>query len=619
MLPLRSSSSLLPGALLALSALACGDSSAPLTVDTIPPTVALTLSSDNVTTPSNLGVSATADDEAGVVRVEFYEQVAGGDAAPVKIGEDTSEPYRLERPILSAVENGSHAFTAKAYDAAGNVGTSNVETAVVNLETTPPAFTMAASHDHITTPGSITFSAGPTDGLSRMEIYQRGIKVGESGGSATRPSVTIDVSSTDNGSRIYVAKGYGAGGEIGFSNPLAILVDIRWDVVRVLEGMGTDELLRLASDGSGAAYVATTTRTEVNALINLDGVLSKYDAEGTRIWTRTFGGTDWENVYGVGVDPSGRPYLSGHIHYRGEGETRNPDCFLAVYDASGSLLWTRLADTPALEVLCVAATDASGAFYLAGAIEDGSPGAGRTDVFVAKYDRDGNKLWFREFGSAPGVFGDDITTSIAVDPLGGVYVAGYTSGSMDGTANQGGRDLFVVKLDGDGNRLWSRQFGTEFHDFANSLAADPEGGVYVAGGRDHPDLRFGPYGDALLIRYGSDGTLLWARQLDGGYFDDAWGVAADQNAVRLVGRTSRGTSGQLTEPTQGPSDAFLATLSRGGDLLSATLLGGPGHDGATGVAPGRDRDTYVVLASQGGLPGIPNPSPVLARHREARP
>jgi hypothetical protein len=608
-----------PAALLALSVLACGDASSPLTVDTTPPTVALTLGSNSITTAGDLAISATASDAVGVTRVEFYERIAGTEAGPTKIGEDASEPYQLQRPVLSAADNGSYEFTAKAYDAAGNVGTSSVAAATVRLETTPPAFTISASHDHITTPGRITFSAAPADGLSRMEIYEHGIKVGESAESATPPSVTIDVSSTDNGSRIYVAKGYGDAGEIGFSNPLTVGIDIRWDLLRELQGMGTDEVPRLASDGSGAAYVSTTTRTESNAVINLDAVLSKYDAEGNRLWTRTFGGTDWENVYGLGVDPSGRPYLSGHIHYRGEGETRNPDCFLAVYDASGSLLWTRLADTPALEVLCVAATDASGAFYLAGAIEDGSPGAGRSDVFVAKYDRDGNKLWIREFGSAPGVFGDDITTSIAVDPLGGVYVAGYTSGSIDGTANQGGRDLFVVKLDGDGNRLWSRQFGTEFHDFGNSLAADPEGGVYVAGARDHPDLRFGPYGDALLIRYGSDGTLLWARQLDGGYFDDAWDVAADPNAVRLVGRTSRGTSGQLTEPTQGPSDAFLAIFSRAGDLLSASLLGGPQHDGATGVAPGRAGDTYVVLTSQGGLPGIPNPGPVLARHREARP
>lgn len=599
---------------------ACGDGTGPSPGDTTAPVVDLSLGSTSISAPGDITLVATPSDHEGVTKVEFYERIAGADAAPAKIGEDTSEPYELERPIMSAAENGSYEFTAKAYDAAGNIGTSNAETAVVNLGTVAPAFTVSSSHDHITTPGQITFSSEPIEGLTRMEIYERGTKVGESTGSATPVTVTVDVASTQNGSRIYVAKGYGAGSELGFSNPLPIQVDIRWDVLRELVGMGTDNLLRLASDANnGAAYVATTNRTESNAVINLDAVLSKYDAEGSRLWTRTYGGTDWENVYGVGVDPFGRPYLSGHVHYRGE-ESRNPDCFLAVYDASGSLLWTRLADTPALEVLCVSATDAFGAFYLAGAIEEGSPGAGRTDVFVAKYDRDGNRLWSREFGSAPSVFGDDITTSVTVDPLGGVYVGGYTSGSMDGTPNQGGRDLFVIKLDGDGNRLWSRQFGTEFHDFANSLAADPEGGVYVAGGRDHPDFRFGPYGDALLIRYASEGTLLWSRQLDGGYFDDAWAVAADRHAVYLAGRTAGAIPrGELSEATQGPSDAFLAGLSRDGDLLSVRLLGGPGHDGATGVALGRNGDTYLTLSTAGGLPGVPNSSAVLARYRPGTP
>ena len=588
---------------------ACGDSTAPPALDGTPPIVVLSLTSTSVSMPGDLVMVATASDEEGVTRVEFYERSAGAETDLTKIGEVTSEPYTAERQFLSAADNGTYEFTAKAYDAAGNVGTSNVGTATVNLEVGPPAFALSASHDRITTPGRITFAAGAVEGLTRLEIYQAGQKVGESSGSHV---VVVDVSAQENGSHTYIGTAYNDAGQIGSSNPVTVSVDIRWDLMRELEGMSTDNLLYLASDAEGAAYVATTIRTEVNAVIDLNVVLSRYDQKGNRSWTRSFGGTDWESVYAVGVDPSGRVYISGYVSY---GETRNADCFLAVYDASGTLLWTRLVDTPHIELVCAAATGPSGAFYLAGGVQDGNTTASRTDVLVASYDREGTKLWIREFGSLPGFYGDDIPTSIAVDPSGGVYVSGYTSGSVDGAPNRGGRDVFVVKFDGAGNKLWSRQLGTEHHDFVNSLAADPDGGVYVAGGEDHPELRFGQFGDALLARYSFAGALMWVRLLDGGHFDDAWDVAADQNVIQLVGRTSRGTTGELTEGTQGPSDAFLAQLSRSGELLSARLLGGPSHDGASGVALGPPGDVYVSLSSGGGLPGLPNPGRVLARHR----
>jgi hypothetical protein len=599
----------------ALILASCGDDSAPLGVDTTAPTLSLILSSHDLTGPGALGLSVTADDDVGVVRVEFYERIAGAETDPVKIGEDASEPYGVERTFLSAADNGNYEFTAKAYDAAGNVGTSNVGSATVNLEVGPPAFTISASHDHITTPGRITFSADAAAGLTRMEIYERGTKVGESTESINPPSVSVDVSGRDNGSRVYVARGFGSDAEIGFSNPLPISVDIRWDFIRSLPGMSTDYSLQVASDASGAAYVATTIRSESNAVIDLSVVLAKYDQEGNQSWTRSFGTSDWETLYSAGVDNAGRLYLSGHIHYRTEGDTRNPDCFLALYDASGSHLWTRLMETSLSDVLCVTATGPGGDFYVAGVVEEGHSGGGRSDVFVSKYDPSGNQVWRREFGSGPGALGDDILTSIALDPLEGVYVAGYTSGSMDGTPNQGGRDIFVVRLDRNGNRLWSRQYGTDFHDFGNSLAADPDGGVYVAGGRDHPDFRFGRYGDVLLLRYNSEGALLWNRQLDGGSFDDAWDVGADQDGVWIVGTTAAGTSGQFTERTQGPVDAFLARLSSGGDILETRLLGGPGADGASGLALAPNGDVYVTMRTQGGLPGVPNPGGVLARHR----
>jgi hypothetical protein len=591
-----------------VAVLGCSDDTGALGLDTTAPMVALSLGSNSITIPGNLTVVATATDAVGVTKVEFYEHLVGVSDTPTKIGEDTSEPYEFQRPVISDADNGSYEFSAKAYDAAGNVGTSNTETASIAIEVGPAAFGLSASHQSITTPGQIIFTAESNEPLVRVELHEGGIKRGESIGNLLPHRVALEVTSAENGTHTYVARGYKTGEQAGVSNPVTVVVDIRWDVIQAVSGIQSDGILPLASDASGAVYLAGTNRTGTEGSINTDPFLAKYDVNGNQLWMQSASTPEGERTYSVGVDPLGRPYIAGFVS-RPRPDGADVECFLTVYSGTGSKVWT----APPREGACAAATDAPGSFYLARSMF-------ASDIFLTKYDSDGNELWTRQFGTRPSFDNDEVLTSIVVDPLGGVYVAGYTSGSLDGTPNRGGRDVFVVKFDQAGNKVWARQFGTSDHDFASALAADPEGGVYVAGGKDHPEFRFGGFGDALIARYGADGTLLWVRHLDGGYFDDGWAVAADRGAVYLVGTTAgTGTTGELSEPRQGRSDSFLAKLSRNGALLDVRLLGGPQFDIALGVTIGRNEEVYVALNTVGGLPGIPNPSAVLARHRQAAP
>src|SRR5205814_7690937 len=140
------------------------------------------------------------------------------------------------------------------------------------------------------------------------------------------------------------------------------------------------------------------------------------------------------------------------------------------------------------------------------------------------------------------------------DALGGVYVAGYTSGSFDGAPPRGGgRDIFVLKFDADGNRQWSSQYGVaERLAFADGLAPDPDGGVYVGGQTDHPENRFRGDADALVLRFAPDGRMLWARKVDGGYYEVGQDVVADRTGVYLIGGILGGDlTHDVSEPRQG--------------------------------------------------------------------
>ena len=92
----------------------------------------------------------------------------------------------------------------------------------------------------------------------------------------------------------------------------------------------------------------------------------------------------------------------------------------------------------------------------------------------AKYESDGTLAWSRQFGSASWEWAQFVSS----DEF-GVMVSGFTEGNLEGT-NAGNRDVFLTRFDTDGNRLWTRQFGTNGRDEALGVTLHL-GSVYFAG------------------------------------------------------------------------------------------------------------------------------------------
>ena len=195
-------------------------------------------------------------------------------------------------------------------------------------------------------------------------------------------------------------------------------------------------------------------------------------------------------------------------------------------------------------------------------------------------------FWARQYGTAA----NDAALSVAMDGKGGLYMGGFTWGSLAGQVNHGLRDAFIGKYDVHGNNLWTRQFGSLGNDGAGGVALDGEGNLYVAG-------RAGQ--DAYLRKYDDDGTELWPRQFDSGAADSASAVAVDGSGnAYVVGYTE----GRLSVRRHaGGLDAYVRKYDPGGEVLWTRQFGTRSLDTATDVAVDASGNLYVVGSTDGGL------------------
>jgi hypothetical protein len=204
-------------------------------------------------------------------------------------------------------------------------------------------------------------------------------------------------------------------------------------------------------------------------------------AEGQEIeWARQFGGKGPANDLGYDVDADGNAYVVGVVYYGalpGQTSLRASDAFVRKYDSAGNEIWTRQFGTRNFDYALGISVDGSGV-YVAGYTFGTLPGQtsqGGEDAFVRKYDADGNEVWTRQFGSSE----SDVASAISVDAS-GVYLTGWTNGALPGESNAGTYDVFVRKYDIAGGLVWTHQFGTTGYDNGRGICVDASG-VYLTG------------------------------------------------------------------------------------------------------------------------------------------
>ncbi len=279
-------------------------------------------------------------------------------------------------------------------------------------------------------------------------------------------------------------------------------------------------------------------------------------------------------------------------------------------------LWGKAGvETLASEGWCVA-TDSSGNVfetgYFSGSLSFGSFGlssSGNIDAFIVKYDNNGNVLWAKSVG---GISDDEFGYSVSTDRFGNAYLTGFfksntvTIGStmLTNAGASGTADIFIVKFNSNGNVLWARSYGGINDDIGNGLTIDKNGNIFITGYFVSTSISFGTqtlsgqpnYFKFFLTKLDTSGTPVWAQGVTGTGASCGNAISIDKSG-NIYGTgwfNSSPSFGVFTLTSAGSSDLFLVKLDSSGTILWAKSNGGLNVDLGNGIVVAKGGKIYLT-------------------------
>ena len=387
-------------------------------------------------------------------------------------------------------------------------------------------------------------------------------------------------------------------------------------------GISSDQGQAIATDSNGYSYVtgyfsgtATFGTTTLVSNGSKDVFIAKLDTSGNWLWAKQAGGTSDDEGRGIATDAYGNSYVTGYFHASATFGTMtlasngDHDIFISKLDTNGNWLWAKQAGGYIEDYGYSISTDSISNCYVTGyfrsSVNFGTTTltySGGMDIFVTKLDSNGNWLWAKQAGGTSSDYGQSITT----DSLGNSCVTGYfigtaTFGNTKLVSNSNEEDVFIAKLDASGNWLWARQAGGTSEDMGYGIAMDGTGNCYVTG-FFNSSANFGNITllsrgsqDIFVSKLDANGNWIWAKQAGGTSYEGGIGIATDSYGNSYVTGYFRGsvTFGSTQFVNYGLNDIFIALLDTNGNWIWAKKAGGTMSDLGYGIAIDVYGNSYV--------------------------
>lgn len=338
-----------------------------------------------------------------------------------------------------------------------------------------------------------------------------------------------------------------------------------------------------------------------------DALVIRTDASGDAVWTRKYGKSGFnEEILAAKAHPDGGYALSGYLERRvGPFQNQREDMLLIRLDANGEIQWTKsvgddddderafalkvdaggyfligktMSDSAAYMAPCVFRLDASGNYISHNLVEDQddddyllswaptsdggfigsgstrSYGVGNGHIYLIRYNAQGDVLWTKTHAS-PG--NKSLAASIIPAGPGAFLIAGYAQ--IANGQPGGSYEFMAMKINEDGDSIWSRCYGTSGEERATSISPTSDGGFVLAGiSKDNSG-----FGDVMLVRINANGDTLWTRRHGSAGDDAANAITVLQDGSVVWAGQWNGNSAVLTKCNADGTGCFASNSSAG--------------------------------------------------------
>ena len=325
------------------------------------------------------------------------------------------------------------------------------------------------------------------------------------------------------------------------------------------------------------------------------------DLTGTPVWDRSYGGTNSDYALSIKPVSSGGYILcgsTGSVDGDISGSKGYGDGWILRLDPEGKLLWSLVLGGSDKDEFGDIIENKDGTFTAVGYTfsRDGdvSEQHGNGDAWIVDVSADGKLLNSRTYGGSD----RDAASGVIRNKDGNLVIVGTTySKDLNPTAS-GDSDVWVFSVDPEGEIIWSKTFGGSGGEFGHALT-EKDGYYYVAAvatSRDGDVKQLRGASDIWILKLNQDGDLIWSETYGGSFSDNVWDIKPMRNGVIIVGETNS-VDGDITNNPRAPSTWVLLVDSEG-NLLWQECIGDELPSSGQRVWPIDDTSAWILIYGQ---------------------
>lgn len=344
------------------------------------------------------------------------------------------------------------------------------------------------------------------------------------------------------------------------------------------KGNGADSLNCTIIQTNDGGYILTAASS--NSTLPTDFWIVKLDMNGSIIWDKEYGGSSFEKPFSIHQTSDNGYIVAGYAssldgdvgfnHY-------STDCWVMKLNSFGNIVWKKVLGGFGDEKFHSIIQTTDGGYIAVGNTNsvtgngDISFNHGGGDLWVVKFDGQGNTTWEKCYGGSNGEgFWMEKLQIIQTMDGGYAFVGNTSSTNGDISLNDGGNDAWVVKINASGQIEWEKTFGGSMVDYLNSIV-QISGGDFIVGGHtfstDGDISSNNGWFDFWLLRLNNSGAIVWEQNYGGSSYEELYELEkTSDGGLMLIGST-RSSDGDVSNNNGGFEDIWVVKLN---NMLNVT-------------------------------------------------